>query len=42
MIVDDPAAKEVLSKEIYKRRQIANKIGEMLVIFEVDVEDEQS
>lgn len=42
MIVDDPAAKEVLAKEIDKRRQNANKIGEMLEIFEVDVEDEQS
>ncbi|WP_366593702.1 hypothetical protein AB0R72_21630 (plasmid) [Bacillus velezensis] len=39
MIVDDPAAKEVLAKEIDKRRQNANKIGETLEKFEVDAKD---
>ncbi|AYD80906.1 hypothetical protein PPK13_gp04 [Bacillus phage Ray17] len=41
MIVDDPDVKQGIAKEIEKRRQNANKIGEMLEKFEVDVEDEQ-
>lgn len=41
MIVDDPAVKQGIAKEIEKRRQNANKIGKMLEKFEVDEEDEQ-
>lgn len=42
LIIDDPAAKELIAKEIDKRRQNANKIREMLEKFEVDAEDGQS
>ncbi|WCS69333.1 hypothetical protein Goe27_02160 [Bacillus phage vB_BsuM-Goe27] len=38
-IVDDPDTKQGILKEIDKRRQNANKIGEKLEQFEVDVGD---
>ncbi|QDP43237.1 hypothetical protein Goe7_c02120 [Bacillus phage vB_BveM-Goe7] len=42
MIVDDPDTKQGILKEIDKRRQNANKIGEKLEQFEVDVGDGDS